>query len=695
MSMKKIYLLFVGVFLFLMEGNTQTRIFKGLLKGTQEVPANASTGFGVLIAHVNTQTNAFTLVADYQGLSANISASHIHTAAPGVNGGVTFNITHTGGTTGVLTASVVLTDPQEASLLAGNFYANVHTSTFPGGEMRAQLVEATENQSIIFTSSMSGSQEVPANASTATGLLTTLLDKGTDSVYVTGHFMGLVANSTAGHLHSAPAGSNGPVMVGLNFTTGTAASSYSLAAPFSTVQQALIESGGVYINIHSSTFPGGEIRGQLAPLPLQQFYYFQGSLSGTNEVPANASTAFGILLAHYDAYSNQFRLTADYQNLSAPVTASHIHKAAVGVNGGVEFNITNTGLTSGVLSASVTLTEDQEIALLAGNYYANVHTSMFPGGEIRTQLINMPTATTEAYGASLNGAQEVPANASAGTGLLGALFDKTSGQIYVSGNFSGLGSLTTAGHLHRGAFGVNGPVALGLNITLGLPLGVFSASGMLSASDQALLVAGNFYVNVHTSLFPGGEIRGQLGTRNLLPVKLLSFNAFRKNEEVYINWKTANEQDFKDFTVEQWQVDGRWTAKGTVLAKGGEQEYNYQYIDMPLYKNQRVTYRLRMTDKDGNINYSHIVTLAEKAGNPFLQILQNPIGGGKLRFQITGLENQQGSSASISDMTGRQLAGFQNLKPGINEIDWSRMPRGFYKLVVIINNEKLEKSFIW
>lgn len=693
--MKKIYLLFSGMFLFFLMGFSQTRLFKGRLQGIQEVPANASTGFGVLIAQLNTQTNEFVLVADYQGLSANITASHIHIAAPGANAGVAFNITHTGGTSGVLSASTVLTDPQEASLLAGNFYANVHTSTFPGGEMRAQLVEATTNQSVIFTTAMAGNQEVPPNGSTGTGLLTALLDKGTDSIYVTAHFTGLGANSTAAHLHNAPVGSNGPVLVGLNFTTGTTASPMSVAAPFSTDNQTLLVTGSVYVNVHSTALPGGEIRGQLAPVPLPQFYFFQGTLQGSQEVPATPSAAFGVVLAHYDAYSNQFRLTADYQNLSAPVTASHIHQAAAGVNGGVQFNLTNTGLITGALSASVTLTDDQEAALLAGNFYANVHTSIYPGGEIRAQLNALPTETTLALGASLSGAQEVPANASPGTGLVGVLFNKATRNIYVTGNFSGLVAPSTAGHLHRGAFGVNGNVMLGLNFTTGLPIGVYSATGTLSVEDQALLESGSVYINIHSSTYPGGEIRGQLGASNPLPVKLLAFNAFRKKEEVALTWKTTNETDITAFIVEQWQDDGSWLARGTVLAKGGTEENSYQFLDQPTLKNQRLAYRLKMTGIDGKLQYSFTVTLAGKAGSPILQILQNPLGAGKLRFQITGLENQAAGMAIITDMAGRRMANLPNLKPGINEIDWSGMPRGLYKLSVIIQDQRLEKSFMW
>jgi hypothetical protein len=67
-------------------------------------------------------------------------------------------------------------------------------------------------------------------------------------------------------------------------------------------------------------------------------------------------------------------------------TASHIHKGAVGVSGDVIFGFTPP-ITSPISYTSVALDATQEADLNANLYYVNIHSTAFPAGEIRGQLI--------------------------------------------------------------------------------------------------------------------------------------------------------------------------------------------------------------------------------------------------------------------------------------------------------------------
>jgi hypothetical protein len=118
------------------------------------------------------------------------------------------------------------------------------------------------------------------------------------------------------------------------------------------------------------------------PAPLS----FKAVLSGANEVPANTSTATGEANASFNQETKVLTVTITYTGLSAALTAWHIHKAAVGVNGSVVFNF-GTPQPSGFVYTSAALTTDQETDLTGGLYYVNLHTSNFGGGEIRGQLI--------------------------------------------------------------------------------------------------------------------------------------------------------------------------------------------------------------------------------------------------------------------------------------------------------------------
>ncbi len=112
--------------------------------------------------------------------------------------------------------------------------------------------------------------------------------------------------------------------------------------------------------------------------------------------------------------------------------------------------------------------------------------------------------------ASLTGAAEVPGPADPdGTGSALITVDPAQRRVCFQLSVANL-STPIAAHIHRGVVGVAGPIV----VTLGPPVGG-SSSGCLENLDRGLLneIAQNpsaFYVNVHTTEFPGGAIRGQL-----------------------------------------------------------------------------------------------------------------------------------------------------------------------------------------
>jgi CHRD domain/PEP-CTERM motif len=157
------------------------------------------------------------------------------------------------------------------------------------------IVLPTANaQQEIFTATLDGPSESPADASPGTGFATVTLDLSLSTMRVQVSFSGLVGLTTASHIHAATAtaftGTAGvatttPTFAGfpLGVTSGTydntldltQASSFNPA--FVTAQggvpqaaTALIsatETGKAYLNIHTQTFPGGEIRGFLVQVP--------------------------------------------------------------------------------------------------------------------------------------------------------------------------------------------------------------------------------------------------------------------------------------------------------------------------------------------------------------------------------------------------------------------------------------------
>lgn len=116
-----------------------------------------------------------------------------------------------------------------------------------------------------FTANLSGAQEVPANASMATGFGRVFVNETAGTISFTVTFSGLGSNFTAAHIHAPAArGVNGPVIIPLGTVSGTGGTLTGNAA-ITPTQIAQLRAHTAYINVHSSNLPGGEIRGQLAP----------------------------------------------------------------------------------------------------------------------------------------------------------------------------------------------------------------------------------------------------------------------------------------------------------------------------------------------------------------------------------------------------------------------------------------------
>jgi hypothetical protein len=118
--------------------------FSVSLNSKQEVPQNSSTGKGSCVITLNAAETQITVNCSYSGLTSNAVASHIHgNAAPGVNAGVKFNLTNTGGTSGTITNTITVTPADVTAMRAKLFYVNIHTTNFSGGEIRGQVKLAT------------------------------------------------------------------------------------------------------------------------------------------------------------------------------------------------------------------------------------------------------------------------------------------------------------------------------------------------------------------------------------------------------------------------------------------------------------------------------------------------------------------------------------------------------------------------
>lgn len=141
----------------------QQKQFKGSMAGTAEVPAVSTAARGLFHARISDDGAAIHYQLSYTGLEGDVSMAHIHLGQRTANGGIAVWLCSNLGTpgvqpcpappasiSGIITADDIV-GPAAQGLVTGEFaelvkalrngtaYANVHSSKFPGGEIRAQL----------------------------------------------------------------------------------------------------------------------------------------------------------------------------------------------------------------------------------------------------------------------------------------------------------------------------------------------------------------------------------------------------------------------------------------------------------------------------------------------------------------------------------------------------------------------------
>jgi CHRD domain len=111
----------------------------------------------------------------------------------------------------------------------------------------------------------------------------------------------------------------------------------------------------------------------------------KADLKGTNEVPPNTSPASGKALATLDTDSKLLSYSVTFADLTGPALGAHFHGPTdSGKNAGIVLPFKTV---QSPIEGTATLTENQAADLLAGKWYANIHTSANPGGELRGQMM--------------------------------------------------------------------------------------------------------------------------------------------------------------------------------------------------------------------------------------------------------------------------------------------------------------------
>ena len=237
--------------------------------------------------------------------------------------------------------------------------------------------------------------------------------------------------------------------------------------------------------------------------------------------------------------------------------------------------------------------------------------------------VSQASATIFTFTATLSGANENPPTASPATGTASVTWDDATHMMTVSVMFAGLVAGNTAAHIHCC---VSPPANAGVATTTptftGFPSGVTSGSymnmfdmtqassynpafvtlnGSVAGAEATLLAglhAGQAYLNIHTTSFPGGEIRGFLGEVPTA-VQIRRVTAARSGKNVRLRWRTASEAGTIGFNVFRERAGARIRASQKLIPAGGRVSGgSYSWLDRRPGKSSR--YWLQSVGSDGS-----------------------------------------------------------------------------------------------
>ncbi len=228
------------------------------LNGGRVVPSTTSGGSGLARVTVNDDETRITVSVYWGALGTGANAAHIHgPAADGLNGPILFTLPPpSAATTGIRGVVIVVTSAQLAQLKSGLWYVDVHTTSFPAGAIRGQLdVDAP----LVATLNRAQVGSGPGGIGRAVLSLNEF-----NNIAIVAYSWSMSSAATSAHLHVGRSGTAGGAaicdLLPAAVADGESADRLCALTP---TQAAALRSGQVYIDVHTTAAPGGQIRGQL------------------------------------------------------------------------------------------------------------------------------------------------------------------------------------------------------------------------------------------------------------------------------------------------------------------------------------------------------------------------------------------------------------------------------------------------
>jgi len=181
----------------------------------------------------------------------------------------------------------------------------------------------------------------------------------------------------------------------------------------------------------------------------------------------------------------------------------------------------------------------------------------------------------------------------------------------------------------------------------------------------------------------------------VLPVKLISFTATENNGKNLLQWTTATESNSDHFSIERSSNGINYETIGRVNAVGFSSiDVNYNFIDVNPLKGINY-YRLAMTDKDGTIEYSNVVSITNKEDQKLgITYIDLSSGTNTATIKVNSKQTQK-ANISIMDISGKTILNSDVvLQKGISVITKNIpvIPKGIYYIKLFTSDETIVKN---
>jgi hypothetical protein len=484
-------------------------LFTATLEGSQVVPAVASDAKGIASLMLNRRRDSISINISFIGLQS--TTVGLYKGRAGENGTLLLDLSPfvSGNTISTRIFGTNVTGNM-AKLMEEELYLSIGSAANPAGEIRGQIRLATDFH---FVADMSGTEAVPAVNGPAYGLGSFRLTMHREKLEYRIICQNLSGSITNAKLYMGAIGSTGVEIADITSSVSGNVIKGSIVPDDVLLYNLFL--GKVYLNIATSANPGGEVRSQLR-------YYrglsFDAFGEGKQMIPPVPTTAHAVCVIRLSPALDTLFYDIVADDIQTQINYSHLHVGNAGVPYGalqVDFSPSIRGHRIKGFKRGTGIGSTTIARLLVSNLALALHTSEYPDGEVRGQIVRF---AHEGYTVRMDAAQSAPGTGSAAVGTGFVSMDRDQEFVHYAWLANGLSGMATAAHFHEGGQGQTGGVVYDMTSMMSVSGNNVSANGYWKKSDSApltqnivtLFETNKIYLNIHTASNPNGEIRGQV-----------------------------------------------------------------------------------------------------------------------------------------------------------------------------------------